>query len=360
MKTCLFCGDFPLSKTKEHVFPRWLIALTGNPKRVAEFGKDSNSSTKIPWNSFTFPACNSCNNEFSFLEGRVKVVVLKLLQMEDLSETELNDLLDWLDKVRVGIWLGQIQLSKLESFEPNFYIKQRIGANDRMASIYYMENDSKGLGYAGCVFDTFKFSPSCFTLFINNIAIFNFSREFAFTRRLGFPYAAKLHFLPNDKRISFDSLCFGTERVMNPIVRKSIMPPSIRVYQGVLKLDLSGEFEKLKTSYFKRHFENGFFTLYVENDFTREQGFISNGLTLGTPTKFKKEFLLRKLLVQTLEFQNYSLMELCPSMHLLDKNERKSRLRSLKVYTDYNKNILEGLKRKLQATNSGVICNEIL
>ena len=32
-KRCIFCGKKPSEKNREHIIPRWLIALTGDPKR---------------------------------------------------------------------------------------------------------------------------------------------------------------------------------------------------------------------------------------------------------------------------------------------------------------------------------------
>jgi hypothetical protein len=32
-KRCIFCGNPPSAKNKEHVVPKWLIELTGDPKR---------------------------------------------------------------------------------------------------------------------------------------------------------------------------------------------------------------------------------------------------------------------------------------------------------------------------------------
>jgi len=36
-KHCIFCGECPVDKTKEHVFPEWLIKMTGNSKRKLSF-----------------------------------------------------------------------------------------------------------------------------------------------------------------------------------------------------------------------------------------------------------------------------------------------------------------------------------
>jgi hypothetical protein len=45
-KFCVFCGEKPENKNKEHIIPKWLIELTGNPNRQANFG-----SVWVPENS---------------------------------------------------------------------------------------------------------------------------------------------------------------------------------------------------------------------------------------------------------------------------------------------------------------------
>jgi hypothetical protein len=34
-KFCVFCGESPENKNKEHVIPQWLIRMTGYSKRIA-------------------------------------------------------------------------------------------------------------------------------------------------------------------------------------------------------------------------------------------------------------------------------------------------------------------------------------
>jgi hypothetical protein len=108
-KTCIFCGRKPQSKTKEHVIPRWLIEMTGDPKRQVSFGTynlDNKPPTVLAFDQFTFPACGQCNRDFSDLEGRARRVTERLLLRDGLTATDFNCLLDWLDKIRIGMWLG--------------------------------------------------------------------------------------------------------------------------------------------------------------------------------------------------------------------------------------------------------------
>ncbi|MBL7890737.1 MAG: hypothetical protein JNL24_14385 [Bacteroidia bacterium] len=347
MKTCIFCGNKPESKTKEHVIPKWLIEMTGDPNRITLLGKYRDTLRKYPWKNFTFPACDKCNGEYAKLESRVKIVIQKLLEKLSLSEMEINDLLDWLDKVRIGIWLGHIQLDKQDDLKPNFHIKQRLGVSDRMASISYIKDNRLGIGYTGTEFPAFRTSPSCFTLFINNVAIFNLSKEFAFTRRLGFPFPKKILFVPNESRVQIDDFDSGTERIMFPIIRKNILSNSVRIYQAIFKVAGKYSPPEIETEYFSKYFIDGKAKIFIENDFTGEIGFMEGNLNIGKSVDLNRTFLMNKLAIQTLEFQNYCLTELCPCYELLDDDERKKRNQFYRENIKFNIHYINKLKKNV-------------
>lgn len=76
-KVCIFCGKRPDEKTKEHVIPAWLIKMTGDPKRMANFSSGFVRSSIWPsrqfsYDQFVFPACNRCNEKFAHLESCAK------------------------------------------------------------------------------------------------------------------------------------------------------------------------------------------------------------------------------------------------------------------------------------------------
>lgn len=62
--------------------------------------------------SFTFPACTACNDKYAKLESAVKPILLDLMAGNSVTPEQINMLLDWFDKVRLGIWLGQLYLEK--------------------------------------------------------------------------------------------------------------------------------------------------------------------------------------------------------------------------------------------------------
>jgi hypothetical protein len=90
-KVCVFCGERPISKTKEHVLPRWLLEMTGDPKRPLRIAFPyANTPTpdrtiSYDYDSLHFPACAACNNIFSSLEGKAKPLVGTLLARGPLS-----------------------------------------------------------------------------------------------------------------------------------------------------------------------------------------------------------------------------------------------------------------------------------
>ena len=346
MKTCIFCGNKPNRKTKEHVIPRWLIAITGDPKRITQLGKSKDSLRKYPWQKFTFPACDDCNSEFANLESLAKVAVVKILNKENINSEQINTLLDWLDKVRIGLWLGHLLLDNDKDFEPNFHIKQRLGVSDRMVSIHYADHKDLGIQYSCTEFPAFRFSPSCFVLFINNVAFFNFSMEFAFSRRLGFPFPEKTLCVPNEKLIAIDNFKKGLERVMTPIVRTPTLKNSIRLYQSILNPKIGFIPEKFKTKYYDDNTVNGKSLIYVENDFTQEKEFIEDELIIGTPIEQKGPSLKNKITIQALEHQILCLDQLCPSFELLDKKERALRNKIYRMQIKVNKTHINKLKKR--------------
>ena len=95
-KNCVFCGENPLQKTNEHILPQWLLKLTGNPNRVVPlmFNKAQLTFDERSFSSFVFPACKSCNDKYSKMEGKVHTTVQKILKDDFISEEELSLFLD--------------------------------------------------------------------------------------------------------------------------------------------------------------------------------------------------------------------------------------------------------------------------
>jgi hypothetical protein len=240
---CVFCGQPPSDKNREHVLPQWLIELTGPPKRVVNFGVNplTRKQPRFDWGSFVFPACSSCNERFSHLEGAVKPIVARLMERTPITGYEFIKLLDWLDKVRIGLWLGYLYLHKnAMTISPRFQIESRIGSKDRMAAVYFIETDRKGLGAYGAETICFQMFPSCFSLNLNNLHILNMSWDFMCAARCGFPFPRQM-VIDLDTDGMLECLHFSaTHKLKWPISKQPIIKPVMHIYQPILQAPLEG------------------------------------------------------------------------------------------------------------------------
>lgn len=338
MKYCIFCGNKPINKSKEHVIPKWLIELTGDPKRIINLGLDlprmvkdtklkpiNEYLRKFAFDQFSFPACESCNSKYAVLEEQAQKIVLKLLNNIDLKASEISVLLDWLDKVRIGLWLGYGLLNKNPvNITPKFHISTRIQKSDRMVAIYRINDNIEGIQFLGADSLAFQFSPCCFLLVINNIAIFNMSTSYLFSRRLGLPYAAKLFFVYDNeiewftREIKID-IQNGSERIMLPLIRQQILRPCIELYQPI-RSPIGKETIK-RPNYMDEDIKKLYNTQYVKKFFVdvdlrigkifllkgnrlEEIDYESDRISFKYDHKFQRRDLIKNLGIQTLKFQN--------------------------------------------------------
>lgn len=273
-KFCIFCGEKPESKNKEHVIPKWLIELTGDPKRQAFFGFDVVRGKKGPrmysFDSFSFPACEKCNTDFATLEGLTKPVVIKILQNKQISSREISTFLDWVDKVRVGLWLGFYFLDKnLAGISPKFHIKFRIGTRDRFVIVYKTNYNSNGINFTGTEGVSFQHSPSCFSLRINNLIFFNASCLDLCDRRLGFPFSQKTT-IANRHQVAID-IVDGYKRIFKPVMKNIFLPYGIILFQPIFKEQIADE--RMKKYYDNEYvrsnsmdFNGGLGKVFIENN----------------------------------------------------------------------------------------------
>lgn len=236
---CVFCGNKPEKQNREHILPQWLLKLTGDPKRVVNFGINFNAGRTITfdWLNFVVPACESCNSEYSRLDGRAKSYVLTLLDRGALTSIEYMDFMDWMDKVRIGVWIAYHFIQgNPTNIEPRFHIKTRISQKDRMIAIYPIANDEKGLNAFGAESLIFHSQPSCIGLKINNILILNMSSDFLFSSRCGFPFPKNCFTtLDGENAYMMHTSDFSiTRKIKHPLIRKQIIKPSIHLYQPIM------------------------------------------------------------------------------------------------------------------------------
>lgn len=233
-KFCVFCGGKPENKNAEHIIPQWLIKLTGDKSRTCYL--ENAAPNNMPFISFKFPACEKCNTEFAELEGRVKPIVINILEGKAVSATEISLLLDWMDKVRVGLWLAMLYLNKeVDKIKPHMHISSRVGLKDRILVVERVPEREDGIIFTGPGSVTFKYNPCCFQLMINNYTFTSASEYGLVSRRLGFPYCDRMKFMDIED-IRFNTIIKGTGRICNPVV-KSLSPDSEKtiIYQPVFK-----------------------------------------------------------------------------------------------------------------------------
>lgn len=279
-KSCVFCGKVPEKKSREHVIPQWLIKMTGDINRSAYFGVDLSPEKIIKGNynhrifsfgSFHFPACGECNTRFSLLEDSAHNTIQKIFDRTEISGIEANDLLDWFDKVRVGLWLGYNSLNKnIFVQKPNYHIITRLGTQDRMLIILKKEKSKNRLIFTGSSEVGFLLWPSCLSMAINNYYFINLSHPFLFAKRLGFPFPKKTFSYQNTNftKIVMET---GLEKIQMPIIDKKIKFPSTVIFQPCFNLHQLKEVEHLyDTEYVKNHcmsYKDGMGNIIVpEND----------------------------------------------------------------------------------------------
>lgn len=190
---CVFCGK-PVGKaarSREHVIPMWMLRATGDPNRVIKIESDPITGDDVlrPASTFHFPACKPCNERYGkTLEARAKNAIESLMAGKSLAVSHCYWLLDWLDKVRVGFWLGYNTLHK-EEFAPKFRIDQRIGIKDRVAIVSVDPKDcTKGFSLGGMDNQVFRTSQAWMYLKINNLRILSLSFDGFVSRYAGMPF----------------------------------------------------------------------------------------------------------------------------------------------------------------------------
>lgn len=186
-RTCIFCGvEFRGQKKNfEHVISRWLVEHADLAKRtmpVALQGRQFDAAM----NRIGAHSCAKCNDESSGLESAAKHAYGKILNGDDLFEWDIQVLLDWLDKVRTGLWLWLVAVGRDEfKFRPKFTINSRVATKDRLLAIvkYRPEQRMTGLGLQG-VNPIFARMPSAVGLLINNVQLLSISTDLFVLRHM--------------------------------------------------------------------------------------------------------------------------------------------------------------------------------
>lgn len=234
-KFCVFCGKKPENKNKEHIIPQWLSKHTGRFDKICHMN-ESTTSAKIPFCSLTFPACTKCNDAFGKMEAAVKPILLDLMASKPLNAEQISLLLDWFDKIRVGLWLSELTLSKQVDFvKPKFHIADRVGQKDRMLIIDRIKDLGQGLAFVGTDSPMFIEMPSAFALIVEDFIFTNASEIGLVSGKLGFPNTGKIPLGRNANGVSLD-LRRGRDKTTHPVVSNYQASPSrTLIYQPMYK-----------------------------------------------------------------------------------------------------------------------------
>lgn len=239
-KFCIFCGQPPKDKNLEHVIPQWLIRMTGREHKDV-FTHFPEEHRHLNFLQFKFPACTACNTKYAELEAKIKNIMEKIFAEQSISGEEISLLLDWFDKVRVGMWLSEMFYNpKLKhEIQPHFFIDSRVGKADRFLSIRkYSESSptNKGIYVGGTNTALFNYCPSAFTMIINNYYFINASSHNLVSPRVGFPTIAAPKVIDKDKGVYECDIVKGRGKIVNPIIKDFAMDKdAITFYQPIYK-----------------------------------------------------------------------------------------------------------------------------
>ena len=239
-KFCIFCGKKPENKNLEHVVPQWLIKMTGRERKdiyslYPEYDKH------IPFIQFKFPACTACNTKYAKMEALVKPVLENVLAGKSISGSDASLLMDWFDKVRIGLWLSNMFYDKdlKTDVEPHFFIDSRVAKTDRILSIQKLQlsnDENKGIFFNGTRTRLFNYCPSAFTMVINDYYFFNASNNNLVSPRVGFPGLVDVKLEEAASGALSTNFVKGRNKIANPIIQ-SFIPnkESITFYQPIYR-----------------------------------------------------------------------------------------------------------------------------
>jgi len=190
----------------------------------------------------------------------------KVLSDLKINSIEMNLLLDWFDKVRIGLWLMYFTLdNNWTDISPKFHIAKRIGQFDRFLHISKCNSTEKRLNFIGIQNFSFQMTPSVFGLVVNNFMFTNISYQGLISRRVGFPYIISEYLVNKNELDVFEVNLneIGLKRIMRPIIRKQLSIDGNSFYQAIYN-------EKLIIS------DKSFTKMHEDNDYVK-----LNSLELG-------------------------------------------------------------------------------
>jgi hypothetical protein len=311
-------------QSKEHIIPKWLIDLTGDLKRkipILFVNEQKRPETRdIPFDSLTIQACEDCNNKFSNLERETKIIINNLLIEKPLSSNDFKILLNWFDKIRIGLFLTALKISRNPfGINPNFYIISRLCEKDRLLFIYKIKNDRRILNIIGSSNFCFHLNPSCLGIFVNNFILFNESNDFLFSKEIGFPYPRKRTHYKNGRTL-FD-IGKGKRKISYPILPIKYNKRCTKIFQPLIRKEFFDTvleyYENVHVKKYMDEFENGIGKiLYCKNNKLNFYPHRKSNVWIPKETlEFEEVY---NIIIQILKHQNYFIRK---SQELIDENK---------------------------------------
>lgn len=306
---CIFCGKKPENKNKEHVIPQWLSKETNRYKRVCHL--DGVTDKQIPFSQLTFPACTECNSKFAQLESQAQSILADIRAGKSLDAMQIHTFLDWMDKIRVGLWLGELTLSnQIEQANPKFHIADRVGLKDRVLMIERIADFGKGLAFVGVATDLFLDSPSVFQLIIDNYVFTSASEHGLVSGKLGFPNVSKIH--KSDDRVkNYSDVTPGRNRAVHPVVMNMMASPMRTIiYQPIFRAFNADQRQMWDNPYVRAHslsFEHGVGGIFYQKNNNTVQYLDGESRVNISPKQDTPYCDVEKVYLRTLSLQNYVL-----------------------------------------------------
>lgn len=232
------------------------------------------------------------------------------MDSKSVTGQEISTLMDRFDKLRTGLWLGQLMLLKqLDLMDPNFYINDRIATKDRMLIIERVQGFGNGLGLVGVDTNVFKYTPSVFQVWFNDVLITNASTDGLISARLGFPRLSKV--VSTGYRGATSTLTKGTNKTARPVIMNIDGANKTILYQPVFKQYMPHPFYDVP--YVQQHcydINNGLGGIFVQKNGNTIQYLKSNDKIKLMPKAQPKEDVALKSMKRVFELQNYVITEL--------------------------------------------------
>ena len=351
-KVCIFCGNKPKSKSNEHVIPKWLMDHVGITDDIVRLGFDkrTGNAREYAYKAFTFPACQECNTKFGDLETAAKPIIIRVLSKEPLAKGDLHCLLDWFDKVRIGLWLGFYYLDKnIGGISPKFHIQDRIAAQDRMLHIVHVTSNRKELSFRGCDTLSFQFTPSCFSMIINNFCFYNLSSPFLFAMRFGFPFPS-VSYLREDGLVDY-RIKSGRLRITRPLLLKQFAFKGTGIYQPIYRSVITTPFFPYYDNEYVRSrsisFNRGLGDIFLHNG-QNIMSYPSEPSMLWIPlASYERQSMNPGISIDTIE-QQLNIEAQLPSPEKLPMSHQKEWENTLKNTRRFSRKLISILKKNAQ------------